>query len=161
MLLTRRSQNYLSGDAARMDGAAGLANGSFSDPGQLAINELADTEKVEVKIQFYVPGSDVIIRISVSALEAEAAKEFPSTVLVFTGNSITSTGSDIPPSPAGKLCQVDRVQQVEGCPCCVDSDGCFRRGRTGGMLVMPSPRSSYYSYCRSCFRCTCSPGLPR
>lgn len=112
MLLTRRSQNYLSGDAARMDGAAKLANGNFSDPGQLAINETAKTAKV--KIEFRVAG--VVVRISVSALEAEAAKEFPSTVLVFTGNSITSTGSDIPPSPAGKLCEVDKVQQVDLLP---------------------------------------------
>ena len=100
-----------------------MANGNFSDPGQLAINETAKTAKVKIEFKINLLLKSVTVTISVSALEAEAAKEFPSTALVFTGNSITSTGSDIPPSPAGKLCQVDRVQQVEGCPCCVDSDG--------------------------------------
>ena len=72
--------------------------------------------KVKIEVKIKTPRKIVTVTISVSALEAEAAKEFPSTVLVFTGNSITSSGSDIPSSPAGQLCQVDRVQQVDLLP---------------------------------------------
>ena len=87
MLLTRRSQNYLSGDASRMDGAADLADETlpFRDPGQEAINALAiaDEAKVEVEVKFKINnGGRVTFTISVSALEVEAAQKFRSTALV-------------------------------------------------------------------------------